>query len=132
MTQEYPPCDGYDKRTGKCKYSGGFFDQASHAKNQNHARWVAEKKSQPKVEGQRNDAGEVLCPRCFLPMDPDPAKNSLSLDGKTTICSLCGQIETFRTTDPMHAEGLRMGQRQMQAVGYGLVKGEPKLPGRPK
>ena len=118
----YPPCAGYDPQTHKCVYSGGYFSEKEHRENQAHARWVAENKV------QRASETEKLCPRCFLPMSALPGVNSRSLDNKQEICSLCGQIETMETTDPLHAYGLRLGQRQLQAVRYSLKNGEPRLP----
>lgn len=71
-----------------------------------------------------------LCPWCKLPaLEDDPALNAVSHDGKTEICSMCGQIESLERFDPMRAEGLRLGQRRAQAALYGLDKNRnPKLP----
>ena len=70
-----------------------------------------------------------LCPRCKLEMNEDNALNALSHNGRTVICSTCGQIESLEKFDPARAYGLKFGQRQMQAAKYGLDKdGNPKLP----
>jgi len=70
-----------------------------------------------------------LCPKCKLPMNKDDALNALSHDGKTVICSMCGQIEGLEKIDPLHVEGLKTVQRQLQAIRYGCDKnGQPKLP----
>ena len=70
-----------------------------------------------------------LCPRCKLPMEDDDVLNALSHDGKTVICSMCGQIESYKTLCPMRAEGLLIAQKRVQAAYYGLdKKGNPKLP----
>lgn len=62
-------------------------------------------------------------------MEEDDALNALSHDGKTVICSLCGQIESLEKFDPVRAHYLRVGQRRTQAALYGLdEKGNPKLP----
>ena len=70
------------------------------------------------------------CPRCHLPeMNEDDTLNALSHDGKTYICTTCGQIESLERFSPDRAEGLRIGQRRTQAALYGLdEKGNPKLP----
>lgn len=78
---------------------------------------------------KKGGAKERLCPRCFLPMPDEDVLCSLSHDGKTVICSTCGQIESFEQVDYAKAEGLRMGQRHAQAALYGLDKNRnPKLP----
>ena len=70
-----------------------------------------------------------LCPRCYLPMPSEDVLNCLSHDGKTVICSTCGQIESLEKLYPARAEGLRIGQIRAQAAIYGLDKnGNPKLP----
>jgi len=70
-----------------------------------------------------------LCPRCKLEMEDDDALNAISHDGKTVICSICGQIESLEAFDPARAYGLKMAQRQAQAAKYGLDKDRnPKLP----
>jgi len=62
-------------------------------------------------------------------MYDDPALNAISLDGKSEICSMCGQIETLEKLAPDRAYALKVGQRRMQAAKYGLdEKGDPKLP----
>jgi hypothetical protein len=61
-------------------------------------------------------------------MNDDDALNALSHDGKTAICSTCGQIESYEKFAPDLAEGLRIGQKRSQAAIYGLnSKGEPNL-----
>ena len=70
-----------------------------------------------------------LCPRCKLEMSENPALNAVSHDGKTEICTLCGQIESLEKFATDRAYGLKVGQKRMQAAKYGLdEKGEPKLP----
>ncbi len=70
-----------------------------------------------------------LCPRCKLPMEEDDVLNALSHDGKTMICSMCGQIESLQTLDSGRAEGLLIAQKRVQAAYYGLDKNRnPKLP----
>lgn len=73
---------------------------------------------------------EKLCPRCKLPaLHEDNALNALSHDGKTMICTTCGQIESYEKSAPHLAEGLKVGQRRSQAALYGLDEsGNPKLP----
>lgn len=63
-------------------------------------------------------------------MNKNPALNAISHDGKTKICSICGQIESLEKMGAIgQAEGLRIGQRRSQAALYGLdEKGNPKLP----
>jgi len=74
-----------------------------------------------------------LCPRCFVNvLEKDDALNALSHDGKTVICSQCGQIESFEKLDPDRAYGLKIGLRRAQAALYGLDENRnPKLPGKP-
>jgi hypothetical protein len=71
-----------------------------------------------------------ICPRCFLPTLADnEVLNSLSHDGKTYVCSQCGQIESLERLDPMRAQFLKLGQKRAQAGLYGLDKNRnPKLP----
>ena len=70
-----------------------------------------------------------LCPRCKLEMPDIPSLCALSHDGKTVICTLCGQIESMEQFDPSRAYGMKVGLRRMQAAKYGLDKnGNPKLP----
>jgi len=70
-----------------------------------------------------------LCPRCYLPMPSDDAFNALSHNGKTVICSMCGQIESLEKFDPLRAYYLKIGQKRAQAALYGLDKNRnPKLP----
>ena len=70
-----------------------------------------------------------LCPKCKLPMEQDDVLNALSHNGKTVICSICGQIESFEKFDSARAEGLKIGQRRAQAAIYGLDQnGNPKVP----
>jgi len=70
-----------------------------------------------------------LCPRCKLPMPNSDVLNAISHDGKTIICTTCGQIESLEKFAPERAEGLRIAQKRAQAAMYGLDKdGEPKLP----
>ena len=70
------------------------------------------------------------CPRCkLLTLQDNLALNVLSLDGKTQICTTCGQIESFEKFAPDRAEGLKIGLRRTQAAVFGLDKnGNPKLP----
>ena len=87
-------------------------------KEQEHNRWLS--------LGVNN---KKICPKCKLPMEDNNALNSLSLDGKTTICSLCGQIESLERTAPHLAEGLKIALSRAQAAVFGLDKhGDPKLP----
>jgi len=63
-------------------------------------------------------------------MNIDDALNALSHDGKTIICTTCGQIESLEKLGA-HAQayGLKINQRRIQAAIYGLDKnGNPKLP----
>jgi hypothetical protein len=71
-----------------------------------------------------------ICPRCKLPeLQDNDALNALSHDGKTYVCSTCGQIESLEKFDPARAYGLKLGQRRAQAALYGLdKKHNPKLP----
>ena len=79
------------------------------------------------VEG---DPKMKLCPRCKLPkLHEDDALDARSHDGKTVICTLCGQIESYEKFAPHLAQGLKVGQRREQAARYGLDEhGNPKLP----
>jgi len=62
-------------------------------------------------------------------MSEDSALNAVSHDGKTEICSMCGQIESLEKIAPDRAYGLKVSQKRMQAAKYGLdEKGNPKLP----
>ena len=78
---------------------------------------------------EEKEDSKRLCPRCFLPM-PDPdVLCARSHDGKTVICSMCGEIESFEKFDFARAEGLKIAQRRAQAALYGLDEhGDPKLP----
>ena len=71
-----------------------------------------------------------LCPRCFLPMNPDDVMNSLSHDSKSIICNDCGKMESMRGicgTESVY--GLEIGQRRAQAAMWGLnKKRDPDLP----
>lgn len=71
-----------------------------------------------------------LCPRCKLPtLEEEEVLNCLSHDGKTYICRMCGQIESFEKLCPSRAYGLKIGQRRAQAALYGLDENRnPKLP----
>ena len=71
-----------------------------------------------------------LCPKCYLEMNENPVLNALSHDGKTEICTTCGQIESLEAVGAYaQAEGLRVNQRRIQAVIYGLDENQnPKLP----
>ena len=70
-----------------------------------------------------------ICPKCKLMMSEDDALNAVSLDGKTIICSICGQTESLEKVAPDLAYGLKIGLRRAQAAVYGLDKhGDPKLP----
>jgi len=73
---------------------------------------------------------QKICPKCYLPsLNDDNVFNALSHDGKTYICSDCGQIQSLEKLDPMRAEGLKLGQRQAQVALYGLDKDHnPNLP----
>lgn len=62
-------------------------------------------------------------------MNADDVMNSMSHDGKTVICSQCGQIESLQTLSPDTVYGLKLGQRRAQAGMWGLDKNrDPKLP----
>jgi len=62
-------------------------------------------------------------------MEDEDALNALSHDGKTVICPTCGQIESYEKFAPDLAEGLKIGQKRLQAALYGLdEKRQPKLP----
>ena len=75
-----------------------------------------------------------ICPKCFLPaptssINENDVMNSLSHDGKTYICSQCGQIESMGGIYGEAAVyGQILGQRRAQAALYGLIKGEPNVP----
>jgi hypothetical protein len=77
-----------------------------------------------------SETKKKLCQRCkVFPLDYNPAMNAVSHDGKTMICTNCGQIESFEKLDPVRAEGLKVGLRRTQAALYGLDEnGDPKLP----
>ncbi|MBA7634073.1 hypothetical protein ES703_41652 [subsurface metagenome] len=78
---------------------------------------------------KRGRQNQRLCPSCSLPMPTDDALCARSHDGKTVICSLCGQIESFEEADPARAEGFKLARRRAQAALYGLDEhGNPKLP----
>ena len=70
------------------------------------------------------------CPRCkIVDINDDDALNALSHDGKTYVCSTCGQIESLERLDPVRAEGLKVGLRRAQAAVFGLDKNNnPKIP----
>ena len=70
------------------------------------------------------------CPRCkLMTLNDNPALNAVSLDGKTQICTTCGQIESLEKFAPDRAEGLKIGLRRTQAAVFGIDKnGNPKLP----
>ena len=70
------------------------------------------------------------CPRCkLLTLQDNSVLNALSHDGKTQICNVCAQIESFEKTAPHLAEELKVGLRRIQAAVFGLDKnGNPKLP----
>jgi len=79
--------------------------------------------------GEKPQMSERLCPRCFLPMPSSDVLCARSHNGKTIICSTCGQIESLEKLAPGHAEGLIIAQRRAQAARYGLNKNrDPKLP----
>jgi hypothetical protein len=63
-------------------------------------------------------------------MNDDDVLNALSHDGKTVICTTCGQIESYEAMGLFDmVYGLKTGQRRSQAALYGLdEKGNPKLP----
>jgi len=73
---------------------------------------------------------DKICPRCKLDMNVNSALNALSHDGKTEICTMCGQIESLEKLGAYaNVEGLRIQQRRLQGVKYGVDKnGDPKLP----
>jgi hypothetical protein len=88
---------------------------------------MSSEKKEPSLS--KTKTKERLCPRCKLPMNKDDVLNALSHDGKTVICSTCGQIESLEKLDPMRAHYLKVGQRRAQAGMYGLDKdGNPNLP----